>query len=279
MIRTSSNRVSFALVVVIIIMFLSQRGVNGLRNSFRWTRTIGRSVSVLFSSTQVGNLSKLESLRQEMIHEGIDSLIIPTDDPHLDEYIPSHYARRQYLTEFTGSAGTAVVTSTSAALFTDGRYFQQAELELPREWTLMRSGLEGVPTIEQYLTTHVPDRGVVGIDPWVHSMETVKTFSTALSTKCIGVKFLNRNLVDVVWNAERPNLPSKPLRLHDLQYAGQSMTDKLQQIREQMSKSGASALVVTALDEIMWLLNIRGDDIPCNPVALCYALVLNGIYP
>ncbi|KAJ8613881.1 hypothetical protein CTAYLR_008685 [Chrysophaeum taylorii] len=206
-------------------------------------------------------MSALEGVRRLMKRQGLDALVIPSDDPHLSEYVAPCFERRAFVSGFTGSAGTAVVTSEKALLWTDSRYWLQAESELSGEWELVKSGESGVPTVADFLKS----AGKVGIDSFACS----GSFATNLRSKGAEMLFLESNLVDEVWT-DRPALPSKPLRVHPLKLAGESVASKLSRVREATT---ADALVVAALDEVCWLLNVRGGDVECNPVALAYAVV------
>eukprot|EP01036_Dinobryon_divergens_P031374 gene31374-40760_t len=175
-----------------------------------------------------------------MENEGIDALIVPTDDPHMSEYVAPHFARREFVSGFTGSA---------------------AELELSNEWTLMRSGLKDVPSLSDYLQQKLSTGSVLGLDPFVHAAEP----SIKLEKR--------KNPIDVVWGSHRPSKPANMIRLHSNKFAGKSSMEKIASVREKMKEKGAEYLVVSALDEIAWLYNIRGGDIPCNPVSICYAIL------
>lgn len=216
----------------------------------------------------------LHQVQQIMKDRSLDAIVVPTDDPHMSEYTAEYFNRREFISGFTGSAGVAVITTDNAYLFTDGRYHNQADLELSPEWTLMRSGLKDVPTPLDFLASHVQKNGKVGIDPFVHPAETVKKMTDKFKAKDIKVEFIqDAHPVDMVWSVQRPLPPQQPLRIHPLTYAGQSTVQKLSEIRSQMSKNNAEALVLTSLDEIMWLFNVRGGDVFCNPVAVSYAIV------
>mmetsp|Transcript_10818 Transcript_10818/g.16466 ORF Transcript_10818/g.16466 Transcript_10818/m.16466 type:complete len:641 (-) Transcript_10818:45-1967(-) len=220
--------------------------------------------------------SKLRLLREQLSTNGIDAYIIPSGDPHMSEYTASCFDRRQYMTNFTGSAGTAIVTTSAAFLWTDGRYYGQAEQELDsNEWTLMKSGEPGVPDYITFLKTSLPRNSAVGYDPLLHSSKFISTARVDLSSHNIHLKALSDNLVDKVWGNDRPSPPASPIRVHDIAFAGLSTRDKLHKIREYIvDKCGEKgALIVTLLDEIAWVLNIRGADIPCNPVAVAYVTI------
>ena len=222
-------------------------------------------------------------VRDIMSRESIDALIVPTDDPHLNEYIAPHFARREFISGFTGSAGVAVITKEKALLFTDGRYHRQAEMELSSDWTLMKVGLSDIPNHTDYLLQTMTSGTSVGIDPLVHSSSSVQALKDSLGCKEISLKFLRSNPIDEVWhnyqtvqcNMARPTLPNSNVRIHPLQYAGKSVGQKLEEIRKLMldKNDKCDVLVLTALDEIMWLLNIRGSDVPCNPISYCYCIV------
>jgi Xaa-Pro aminopeptidase len=212
-----------------------------------------------------------------MADDEVDALIIPTDDPHMSEYTAPYFGRREFISGFTGSAGTAVVSSEVAALFTDGRYHSQAEKELDVDyWTLMKVGTSGVPNPAEYLATTLPAGSVVGVDATVHSAEAYRKLASELQAKGVCVKNLAVHPVDAVWGADRPSLPTGKVREHPLEYAGKSTQEKINEVRQIMKQNGAEALVVTMLDEIAWLFNIRGCDVECNPVALSYALLTTG---
>lgn len=208
----------------------------------------------------------------------VDALIIPTDDYHMSEYTAPCFGRREFISGFTGSAGTAVITHQSAALFTDGRYHSQAEKELDAQhWTLMKVGASGVPGPAEYLASSLPRGAVVGVDALVHSAEGYRKLSSELKTNNITLKNLDVHPVDVAWGTEKPPFPCGSVREHALIYAGTSAQEKMREVRQKMKQQGADALVVTMLDEVAWLFNIRGNDVECNPVALSYAVLTHGM--
>ena len=204
------------------------------------------------------------------------SFIFPTHPPHpQSEYPPTCDARRDWLTGFTGSAGTAVVTADAAGLWTDGRYFLQAAHQLSAHWTLMKSGTPGVPEPADWLATTLgPAGGRVGIDPWLHTVEAARALEATLSDAGASLHPVpDGNLVDATWGGARPPPPSAPLRVHPAQWAGVSVADKLTSLRASATRAGAAAVLVTSLDEVAWLLNVRGGDVEFNPVAVAYVLV------
>jgi len=220
----------------------------------------------------VGNAGKLAELREAMASRGVRALIVPSQDPHFSEYVAACFERRRWISEFTGSAGTVVVTDDEALLWTDGRYFVQAEEELSEDWTLMRSGTKGTPDAKTWLKTTMAAGSAVGIDPNVHSVSEARELRKALKESECEVVALEENLVDSIWS-DRPAFPKTKLRVHPAEFAGQTVEEKLTHIREKMKENGTQRLVVSSLDDVMWLCNVRGGDAPCNPVTLSYVLV------
>eukprot|EP00884_Botryococcus_braunii_P009047 jgi/Botrbrau1/18143/Bobra.53_1s0015.2 len=221
---------------------------------------------------------RVEALREQMRladgGRGVDAYIIPSEDPHMSEYPTDCDARRAFISRFTGSAGTVVVTATEALLWTDGRYFLQAEKELGPGWTLMRSGTPACPEIPEWLAEHIPEGGRVGIDPFLHTIEGAKKLEDKLKQAGRSVMpLMEGNLVDKVWGKARPLAPSAKVRVHPLKFAGESVLDKLAKLHKQMQEAKVGALLVTALDEVAWLLNLRGSDVSYNPVFTAYAIV------
>lgn len=222
-----------------------------------------------------GSKLRLQSLRSVMAEENIDAFIVPTDDPHLSEYTSPYYQRRAFISGFTGSAGTAIVTRDEALLFTDGRYHNQAAQELNGCWKLMKSGLKGVPTVNEWLQANLQSGAVIGIDPAVHSAENVKKAEERFTKNGMEMKCLQVNPVDKIWNdfEVRPDCPATAVRRQDLEFAGKSVNEKLGEVREHLREKEVGALVISALDEIAYIFNIRGADIPCNPVTIAYAMI------
>ncbi|XP_074312294.1 aminopeptidase P2 [Silene latifolia] len=204
----------------------------------------------------------------------IDAYVIPSQDAHQSEFIAECYMRRAFISGFTGSAGTAVVTKDKAALWTDGRYFLQAEKELSSCWILMRAGNTGVPTMAEWLNDVLPSGSKVGIDPFLFSFDAAEELREDISKKKHDLVLLsNINLVDEVWKMTRPKPPSGLVRLHELKYAGVDVSQKLSWLRSELTNAGCSSIIVTKLDEIAWLLNLRGSDIPNSPVMYAYLIV------
>lgn len=221
---------------------------------------------------------RVADLIMEMNKYSYAAYIIPSGDEHQSEYPAAADLRRQYISGFSGSAGTAIVLSNGTrALWTDGRYFLQADDELDCNWLMMRSGLPGVPTIVEFLRENLSngdqvaaDSSLVGYSSWIEAQEELSQDGYSISmVESAG------NLVDTVWEAEgnRPSYPDDPAFEHPMEYAGKSVTTKLADIRAVLMEKDAAALFVTALDDVAWLYNIRGRDIDYNPVVRSYAMV------
>eukprot|EP00927_Polykrikos_kofoidii_P029690 TRINITY_DN25634_c0_g1_i1.p1 TRINITY_DN25634_c0_g1~~TRINITY_DN25634_c0_g1_i1.p1 ORF type:complete len:599 (-),score=102.34 TRINITY_DN25634_c0_g1_i1:537-2333(-) len=217
--------------------------------------------------------SRMVEFRDSLDRLKVDAFIIPTDDPHLSEVPPTCFARRAFISGFTGSAGTAVITAREALLWTDGRYFLQAAKELPEGWCLMRSGTVGTPTLEEWLLKNLRKEQVVGIDPSAHSAHFVVGLEKKLAANSIQVRSVSENPVDTVWGDSRPPYPSALVRLHPEKFAGISTREKLASVRAAMVREGVGRLVVSVLDEVAYLFNVRGGDVWRTPFVLAYAVV------
>lgn len=212
---------------------------------------------------------RIDDLRHYMLQNGIYALIIPQTDPHQSEYIAAHWQLRRYLSGFTGSAGTLVITRTEALLWTDSRYFIQAAKQLEGTGiTLMKEGLEETPSITAYLCAHVPAGNVVTIDGMLFSRQETALMRTELERHNIILQ-TGFTLPDSIW-PDRPALPKDKIFEHKMEYAGESATDKIKRVLENAAAQGAEDALICALDEIAWVLNIRSTDVPCNPVATSF---------
>lgn len=225
-----------------------------------------------------GSDSKLAQLREAMAAAdngaGVAAYIIPTEDPHMSEYAPCHQERRRFISGFTGSAGTAVVTATEALLWTDGRYWLQAEEELSSEWILKKADAPGVPDLPAWLVGNLPAGSRVGVDPFLHTIDGARKLEKALDAAGLTVVAVSGgNLVDKVWTSQ-PQPRSAKLRVHPTEKAGVSVEAKLKLIREDLKKHRVGAALIVALDEVAWLLNLRGADVDYNPIFISYVLVL-----
>ncbi|EDQ85846.1 uncharacterized protein MONBRDRAFT_34091 [Monosiga brevicollis MX1] len=216
--------------------------------------------------------ARLASLRALLKQHAVSAFIIPSEDPHQSEYIADCYARRAWISGFDGSAGEAIVTASKAALWTDGRYWLQASNQLDEAWTLMKSGQPDVPSRERWLSQVIPSGEAVGVDPAVTAHPDYQNLKTALDKKHIRLVPLQENLIDAIWQ-DRPRQPQEPIRIQPLQAAGQPVEAKLEQLRADIRDADCSCIIVTALDDIAWLFNLRGNDIQYNPVFYAYALV------
>ena len=215
---------------------------------------------------------RLEKLREQMAAEGIDVYVVPTADYHQSEYVGEHFKERMYITGFTGSAGTAVITKTEARLWTDGRYFIQAAKQLEGSTVeLMKMGEPGVPTLNAWLEENLPEGGVLGFDGRTVSMGEGQAYAEIADGKN-GKVVYEFDLIDRIWE-DRPALSEEPVFELGVEYAGETAESKLSRIREEMKKCGATAHVLTTLDDICWTLNIRGNDIEFFPLVLSYAVI------
>ncbi len=216
---------------------------------------------------------RVAALRRLMRKENLTAYLVPSTDPHQDEYVPDCWKRREWLSGFTGSAGDVVVTLREAGLWADSRYFLQAERELdPSVFRLFKVGTRGTPGIGRYVASKLKKGQAIGVDPRVVSKSRAKELERVLNPREIRVRFLSRNLVDRIWE-DRPGLPRARVARHADRFAGQTVQSKLSRLREEMKKLGAEAHIVTTLDSIAWLFNIRGGDIDYNPLTIAYAII------
>ena len=217
-------------------------------------------------------LPRLNALREEMGKAGITAFIIPGTDPHQSEYYATHWAARTWITGFNGSAGTAVVTTNQAGLWTDSRYFLQAAQQLEGSgFDLFKEGLPDTPTIEQWLLTTLPQGATIAIDGTLFG--ATKAAAMKQNFERHGFRFVSDfTPFDTIWN-ERPSIPKNKIFIHEEKYSGESITAKMGRIMEQVHREDAEALLLAALDEIAWAFNIRGTDVECNPVVICYAYI------
>ena len=218
---------------------------------------------------------RLARLRELMKREHLSAFIFPSTDAHQSEYVADHWRGREWISGFNGSAGTAVVTMKSAALWTDSRYFLAAEEQLEdTECQLMRLKMEGTPTIAEWLGKELQDvqSPEVGLDGMVNSYNYVKDLSYSL--RKLGGITLRTNLdpLEQIWE-NRPSLPANPVEIQPLEYAGETLASKVARIRKSLRGLHADGMLVSALDDIAWTLNLRGTDVHCNPVFVSYLLI------
>ena len=215
---------------------------------------------------------RIAKLRALMAEKGIDAYVVPTADFHQSEYVGEHFKARKYITGFSGSYGTAVITQTDGGLWTDGRYFFQAENELKGSGIrLMKMFVGDTPSVTEYLADALPEGGTVGFDGRVLSMGEGQEYEEALSVKNIQIHY-SEDLIDIIWE-DRPSLSTKPAFFLEEKYSGESTASKLTRVRKAMEDAGADTHIIASLDDVCWLLNIRGDDIDFFPLLLSYAIV------
>ncbi|MFS8016511.1 putative xaa-Pro aminopeptidase [Helianthus anomalus] len=194
----------------------------------------------------------------------LDALVVPSEDYHQSEYVSARDKRRAFVSGFTGSAGLALVTKNEALLWTDGRYFLQAEQQLSDEWKLMRMGED--PSVELWISTTLPEASAIGIDFWCISAETAQKWKSLFAKKQQNLVPTTRNLVDEVWK-DQPQAEINPVHVHPLKFSGRSVSDKLKDLRDNLKKEKARGIIV------VWLYNVRGSDVSYSPVVHAFAVV------
>lgn len=215
---------------------------------------------------------RIESLRALMKEKGIAAYLVPTDDFHASEYVGDYFKCRKYITGFTGSAGTAVITQDMAGLWTDGRYFIQAEQQLAGSGVeLFKMGEPDVPTVHEFLEKKLENGQKLGFDGRTVSAKESEELRELLGKNNVSL-ICDVDLIGDIWS-DRPALSCEPVIELDVKWTGKSRADKCREMREAMAEKGADLFVLTSLDDIAWLLNIRGGDIHCNPVVLSYLVM------
>lgn len=216
---------------------------------------------------------RLKALRDLMRERHIDIYMIPTADFHESEYVGSYFKCRSFMSGFTGSAGVLTVTLSEAGLWTDGRYFIQAARELKdSEIKLFKMGEENVPAVSEYIESTIKKGEVLGFDGRVVSGSLGESLLEKLEKKGASIKY-DEDLVDLIWS-DRPKLSKEKAYFLDIKYSGMSLADKLSRVREKMTENSCDAHILTSLDDIAWLYNMRGNDIECNPVVLSYTVIM-----
>lgn len=217
-------------------------------------------------------VKRLKDLRELMEQRGIDIYVVPTSDFHESEYVGEYFKARKFITGFTGSAGTAVITKTQAGLWTDGRYFVQAKNQLKDSTvTLFPMGEENVPTVAEFVKENLPQKGCIGFDGRVVNGKAGEEYKNIADEKK-GRLYVEEDLVDLIWE-ERPPMSKKPFFILEEKYSGKSTKEKLQEVRGEMEKEKADIHILTSLYDIAWLLNVRGGDIDYVPVVLSYLVL------
>ncbi|MFW3146873.1 MAG: aminopeptidase P family protein [Thermoplasmatota archaeon] len=218
---------------------------------------------------------RVSALRDLMEREGIDAYIVPSTDQHNSEYLPECWKRRQWISGFTGSAGDVAVTKDKAGLWTDGRYFLQAEEQLQDTGiVLFKMGMEGVKKLEDWLARELSKGCKVGIDPRVISVDMSSKLSKTLKEREIELEYVQTNLVDELWK-NRPQPSKNPIKVMDTEFTGASVNEKLEKVRAKLKEELCGAHVLSSLDTIAWTFNIRGTDIEFNPLVISYAVILD----
>ena len=218
---------------------------------------------------------RVDRLRSWMKENGFTAFVFPSSDPHNSEYVADHWKSREWISGFSGSAGTAVVTLEHAALWTDSRYFIAAEKELNGTgFQLMKLRVEGTPSVSEWLASELStyEKAVVGLDGNVNSFAEVAAMEQDLATKGNITVRTDADPMAELWT-DRPVIPDNMVSLHPLEYSGESTSSKVSRVRKHLLDCSADGLLVTALDEIAWVLNLRGSDVHCNPVFVSYLLI------
>jgi Xaa-Pro aminopeptidase len=217
---------------------------------------------------------RLAAVRSLMARNKVDAYVVPSTDPHASEYVAETWQRRGFISGFDGSAGTFVVTADQAGLWTDGRYFLQAEEQLAGTGIeLFKMGVAGVPDVEPWLAMTLSGGERVGVDPAVFTAAAYSRLKSALTPAGIELTSVSTDLVELVWGESRPMMPDAGLRVHPMEFAGQTVSDKLLVIADRLQVANADALVIGALDEVAWFFNLRGADVDFNPVFIAYAVI------
>ena len=219
-------------------------------------------------------LSRLADLREVMRREKLDAFIFPSTDPHHSEYTPDRWKGREWISGFNGSAGTAVVTMDAAALWTDSRYFLAAEDQLTgTSFQLMKLKVKGTPTIAEWLGAQLKDKNAqVGVDGMCNNVASVESLILDLRREGGITVRTNFDPLNEIWK-DRPAIPADKVKIQPIEYAGESTSSKIDRVRAELAKLHADGMLVSALDDIAWLLNLRGTDVHCNPVFVAYVLI------
>lgn len=219
-------------------------------------------------------INRIKSLRDYMKTCGVSAFISPSTDPHSGEYVPEHWESRKWISGFTGSAGTAVITDNDGGVWTDSRYFIQAEEQLSGTGLkLFKDRLPETPSISEWLNKVLKPGDSVGFDGWVNTVSEVQEIQKALAKNNISYKMINDPYKDI-W-LDRPSIPHNKPFILDMEYTGESCQSKIKRIKEAYQKNQADGIVLSALDEIAWTLNLRGNDVHCNPVFVSYLIITN----
>lgn len=215
---------------------------------------------------------KIALLRQKMAENNIDAFILYSADPHMSEYLPAEWQERSWLSGFTGSAGFVVITKDKAGLWTDGRYFVQAPIELEGSGIdLFKDGMDGTPNYIDWIISEIPENGTVAVNALATSNSNWELLQEKLSAK--GKNLVDLPLLKEVWKDRNTGAPKNPIFVHPIERAGKSVADKLADIRQKMEEVEASVHIISSLDDVAWTLNLRGSDVQSNPVFLGYIIL------
>ena len=215
---------------------------------------------------------KIRTLRQKMQENNIDAFIVYSADPHMSEYLPTEWQERTWLSGFTGSAGFVVITKDKAGLWTDGRYFVQAPVELQGSGIdLFKDGMEGTPNYIDWIISEIPEDGKVAVNAIATSHANWELLQEKLSAK--GRQIVDMPLLKEIWTDRNSNAQKNPVFVHPVERAGKSVADKLSDIRKKVEELGASVHIISSLDDVAWTLNLRGSDVEANPVFLGYIIL------
>ncbi|XP_045466306.1 xaa-Pro aminopeptidase 1-like [Harmonia axyridis] len=253
--------------------------IERMRISGELRKACSKRGNAVLPATRVNTTMALLQLRKIMNQstvigeDAIDGYIITSDDEHQTEFVSEYDRRRQFITGFSGSHGTAIVTQAKAALWTDGRYHLEADDQMSCDWLLLRSGQRDIPTMSEWLKKEFPKGARIGVDPKFISEHMWQTFISDFKNTSLTLVPIGINLIDMIWTKERPTKRNKSVFIQQEKYAGRSWISKVEDLRNQTRILGADAIIVTALDEIAWLLNIRGRDVPYSPFVRSYVLV------
>ena len=212
-------------------------------------------------------------LREQMKNQKVSYYLVPSEDPHQSEYVDDHFKCRQYISGFTGSAGTFLAGCEEGWLWTDGRYFTQAEGQISSDITLMKQGVSGVPTILEFLKEHLQEGDTLGVNGFTISASYGKKISKLVKQHSASFRF-DLRFVEELWaKDDRPAITKSTIYRHDIKYSGEHTDSKLARVREKMKELDADAFFLSSLPDIAWLFNLRGDDIACTPLFYSYAWI------
>ena len=215
---------------------------------------------------------RIAALREKMNANQLDAYIIPSSDPHQSEYVAGHWETRSWISGFTGSAGTVIVTKNHAGIWTDSRYFVQAETQLAKsEMVLHKQGIPHAPEHEGWLNEHLPKGAKIGCDGMLFSVGQIRRLAKVFYEKDIELLY-DQDLIPPIW-LDRPDIPTEAIFEHELKYAGLTRIQKMDQVREKMKMRGSDYYLISTLDDIAWVFNLRGKDVACNPVFVSYAVI------